>query len=50
MEKEELYDQICRVLTWYEHPEEYPLGEDLFNKHIYEEMYNVLVRVQNKLF
>lgn len=47
---EELYDRICEVLTWYEHPEEYPCGEDNFNRHIAEEMYNILVRVQNELF
>ena len=46
----ELYDDVCRVLTWYENPEEYPCGEDNFNKHISEEMYKVLVRVQNELF
>ena len=23
----ELYDKICKVLTWYEHPEESPLDE-----------------------
>lgn len=46
MEHEELYDQICKVLTWYEHPEECPLGAD----QITEEMYHILVRVQNELF
>lgn len=50
MEHQELYDRICEVLTWYEHPEEYPFGEDLFNKHIASEMYDTLVRVQNELF
>lgn len=50
MENQELYDEICRVLTWYEHPEEYPFEEESFNKHISEEMYSVLVRVQNELF
>ena len=48
--RENLYDLVCEVLTWYENPDDYPLGEDLFNKHIAEEMYNVLVRVQNELF
>lgn len=48
--RENLYDLVCKVLTWYENPDEYPFGEDLFNKHIAEEMYNVLVRVQNELF
>lgn len=50
MEHQDLYDSICNVLTWYEHPEEYPFGEDDFNRHISEEMYNVLVRVQNEMF
>lgn len=48
--RENLYDLICKVLTWYENPDEYPFGEDLFNKHIAEEMYHVLIRVQNELF
>lgn len=46
----ELYDDISRVLTWYENPDEYPFDEDSFNKHIAEEMYNVLVEVQNQMF
>lgn len=50
MEHQELYDEICRVLTWWEHPEEYPLGDELFEKHISEDMYDVLVKVQNELF
>ena len=29
-----LYDTISQVLTWYEHPEEYPFGEEDFNRHI----------------
>lgn len=49
-DKRELYDEICKVLTWYEHPEEYPWGEDDFNRNISEEMYDVLVRVQNEMF
>lgn len=48
--QKDLYDLVCKVLTWYENPDEYPFGEDLFNKHIAEEMYSVLVRVQNELF
>lgn len=47
---QELYDEICRVLTWYENPGDYPFGEDLAKMHIAEEMYKVLVNVQNKLF
>lgn len=50
MKHQEIYDEVCKVLTWYDHPEEYPFGEDLFNKHIAEEMYGVLVRVQNEVF
>ena len=50
MEHQELYDEICRVLTWYEHPDEYPFGEADFNRHISDQMYKVLVRVQNELF
>lgn len=50
MKNKELYDEICKVLTWYENPDEYPFGEELFNKHIAEEMYHVLVKVQNNLF
>lgn len=49
-EQSNLYDTICQVLTWYEHPEEYPFGEEEFNRHISEEMYKVLCRVQNELF
>ena len=46
MEHEELYDQICKVLTWYEHPEESPLPEE----HVTQLMYENLVRVQNEMF
>ena len=49
-EQSNLYDTICKVLTWYEHPEEYPFGEEEFNRHISEEMYKVLCRVQNEMF
>lgn len=41
----ELYDKICKVLTWYEHPEESPLDE----KEVSEEMYSTLVEVQNAM-
>lgn len=50
MKNQELYDEICKVLTWYEHPDEYPFGKDLFENNIAEEMYTVLVKVQNSLF
>lgn len=43
---EELYDLICRVITWYEHPEESPLSRE----EITYEMYFVLCRVQNEMF
>lgn len=49
-ELRKLYDDICLALTWYEHPEEYPFGMDDFNRHISKEFYNLLVKVQNKLF
>ena len=48
MNNEELYNEVCKVLTWYEHPEECPFKED--KEFIKETMYNVLVRVQNELF
>ena len=41
----ELYDKICKVLTWYEHPKESPLDE----KEVSEEMYSTLVEVQNAM-
>ena len=41
----ELYDEVCEVLTWYEHPEESPLDEN----DVVAEMYDILVKVQNKL-
>ena len=41
----DLYDKICKVLTWYEHPEESPLDE----KEVSEEMYSTLVEVQNAM-
>lgn len=45
--KKELYDEICKVMTWYEHPEEYPFGEDDFNRNIAAEMYKTLLKVLN---
>ena len=41
----ELYDKTCKVLTWYEHPEESPLDE----KEVSEKMYSTLVEVQNAM-
>ena len=41
----ELYDKICKVLTWYEHPEESPLDE----KEVSEEMYSTLVEAHNAM-
>ena len=47
---EELYDSVCEVLTWYEHPEESPYNEsENFHKDMAEEMYCVLVNVQRYL-
>lgn len=46
MEHQELYDKICKVLSWFEHPEECP--ED--GAFAAEEMYRTLVRVQNEMF
>ena len=42
---EEMYDEICKVLTWYEHPEEYPFGKEECEKEINEMMYGLLVKV-----
>lgn len=50
MKNQELYDEVCRVMTWYEHPEEYPLGDDDFNRNISNEMYEVLSKVLNEMF
>ena len=50
MEHQKLYDEICTVLTWYENPEDYPFEEEAFNRHIANELYNVLVRVQREMF
>ena len=41
---EELYDKICKVLTWYEHKEECPFED----KDVLDLMYELLVRVINK--
>lgn len=46
MEHQELYDEICRVLTECEHPEE----TNLCDGEMISEMYSVLVRVQNEMF
>lgn len=45
----DLYDSICKTLTWYEHPEEYPFGEDALKEDITELMYDLLVKVQNEI-
>ena len=39
--KREIYDEICKVLLWYEYPDECDNLED--------EMYDLLVRVSNML-
>ena len=46
MNNQELYDRICRVLTWWEHPEECPAEESF----VINEMYETLVQVQNEMF
>lgn len=43
MTQQELYDEVCRVLTWYENPDEYK-EESAVN-----EMYDTLIRVQQFL-
>ncbi len=50
MANQELYDKVCKVLTWYEHPDEYPFGTKNFDKEIASEMYKTLAEVQNELF
>ena len=45
MNDRELYDEICKVLTWYEHEDECPLTKE----ELHGEMYEVLTKVQNKL-
>lgn len=52
MKNEELYDEICQVLTWYENPQEYPYKlhcDDDFLEFIAADMYDVLVKVQNHM-
>lgn len=44
--KPNLYDEICKVLTWYEHPDEDPFD----GKNLSDELYRVLCRVQKELF
>lgn len=51
MKNQELYDEICRVLTWYEHPEEYPFSDLGDTKELVtEDLYATLVKVQNEMF
>ena len=42
-EKRELYDKICKLLTWYEQKNECPISKE----QLKEEMYSTLVEVQN---
>ena len=44
--REDLYDLVCKLLTWYEHRDECPYDDD----ELFEEMYDALARVQNELF
>lgn len=46
---DKLHDEICKVLTWYEHPDEYPFGEKALKKDITEIMYNLLVKIDNQI-
>jgi hypothetical protein len=49
MDKRELYDEVCKVLTWFENPDESGLDENEFNRQIADEMYVTLVCVQHFL-
>lgn len=40
----ELYDELCRALTWFEHPQECPFGEEEAATCLYE----VAVKIQNE--
>ena len=42
-EKRELYDKICKLLTWYEQENECPISKE----QLKGEMYSTLVEVQN---
>lgn len=44
-----LYDEISKVLIWYENPSEYPFAEDDFNRNIASELYTMLVSVQREI-
>ena len=44
-ETQELYDEVCRVLTWYEHPEEDPIPSTA--SEVAEMLYDTLCKVQN---
>lgn len=49
----ELYDKVSKVLTWYEHPTEYPFYDKNnkadFIRDISYDMYKLLVEIQNKM-
>jgi hypothetical protein len=45
----ELHDEICKVLTWYEHPNEYPFGKEALDEDIKELMYKLLVKIDNEI-
>lgn len=40
---EEFYDEICRVLTWYDYPEDAQMTKE----EAAEEVYTTLAKVQN---
>lgn len=43
---ENFYNEIVRTLTWYEHPEENPFGDENVTE---DSMYQLLVSIQNML-
>ena len=43
------HNEISRLLTYYEHPEEYPWESDNPIRDIAEDMYNLLVRIDRDL-
>ena len=45
----ELYDEICKILTWYEYPDEYPFGKEECGEDINDMMYEMLVKVANTI-
>ena len=50
-EWKELHDRFCKVLTWYEHPDEYPFGENETERKAFigSEMYDLIYDMAKKL-